>query len=82
MTYSIKAMPAEKKNPSIISKSEWLGPLASSKLEKFTVLNDVSFYLKPGQMTLLLGAPGNNFLSFFLSFFLLFVRCINLSSYM
>ncbi len=58
VNYSIKALPAEKKNPSIISKGEWLGPLASSKLEKFTILDDVSFYLKPGEMTLLLGAPG------------------------
>lgn len=57
LTHTVKAFPPQTKQTSVATEINLLAKLRQEK-EKLDLLHDVSFYLKPGEMTLLLGAPG------------------------
>ncbi len=63
LSLSVQVSPPTKLQRSVLTGALYLLQLLSRhhkpKIEEVSVLNDVSFYLRPNQMTLILGAPGN-----------------------
>jgi hypothetical protein len=56
LNYTVKALPPAQRHNDVYHAC--LCCAAEKKKSKKNLLHDVSFYLKPGQMTILLGAPG------------------------
>jgi ABC-type multidrug transport system fused ATPase/permease subunit len=56
LNYTVKALPPAQRHNDVYHAC--LCCAAEKKKSKKDLLHDVSFYLKPGQMTIMLGAPG------------------------
>jgi ABC-type multidrug transport system fused ATPase/permease subunit len=56
LSYTVKALPPSQRHNDVYHACLCFS--AEKKKAKKDILHDVSFYLKPGQMTILLGAPG------------------------
>jgi hypothetical protein len=66
LTCTVKAAPPQKTQTTVATQLNCLAQ-AKAKKEPIDILHDVNFFLRPGQMTLLLGAPGTLFGVFFFS---------------
>jgi hypothetical protein len=64
LTCTVKAAPPQKTQTTVATQLNCLAQ-AKAKKEPIDILHDVNFFLRPGQMTLLLGAPGTLFNSSF-----------------
>ncbi len=60
LSYTVKAAPPTKKLVDVASDMAAMFKPFSQKNKKvpLDILKDISFYLRPGEMTLILGAPG------------------------
>jgi ABC-type glutathione transport system ATPase component len=58
LTHTVKAAPPQKKQLTVATQLNLVAK-AKEKKESLDLLHDVSLALKPGEMTLLLGAPGS-----------------------
>jgi hypothetical protein len=59
LTHTVQAAPPQKKQLTVATHLNCVAAVKEKK-ESLDLLHDVSFFLKPGEMTLLLGAPGTS----------------------